>query len=147
MTKPSEPAGSELELAEQMYAERGDDSAWDRDAADVQVRTRASEVVSVRVPSELFDEIEGAASSNGESISDFVRGAIVARLHGPSRARPSMDRVWSGVDRLVVRGDYVESWTEGPPLVAVVTVPDVAPTTVQGSIRRRRDAELFPDLD
>ena len=146
MSDRADQAETEVELSERLFAERHDDAAWETDAADIVVRPRSSEVVSVRVPSDLLDEIERVTSDSGESISDFVRGAIASRLHGPVPSPPALDRVWSGVDRLVVHRTYSESRTESAS-PAYVTVPDTAPLTVQGSIRRGYQRALFPDVD
>jgi hypothetical protein len=127
---------SEKAMAEDAFAHRHDPGEWAEEPADITVKPSGSEVVSVRVPSALFDHLEQAASEAGQTISQFVRDAIAFRLAGTSLWEPTLDRVGSSAQRLLVRHLYSESWTEGVrSTFEDVTVPDVPPTTVQGYIR------------
>lgn len=127
---------TEEQLAERLFSERNDPGAWEQKASDVKVRQPVSEVLSVRVPSDVLDSVEEAARVLGESISEFVRGAILLKLNGPVPLMPSLDRIWSGADQLIVWQQYSGSRTEIFPS-STTTVPDMPPLTVQGPIRRQ----------
>jgi hypothetical protein len=77
--KQSQP---EEELAADLYEHRNDEGEWGDEAVPIKAKPSRTEVVSVRIPSSDLDLIEDLAEEAGESISDFIRGAIALRLRG-----------------------------------------------------------------
>jgi Ribbon-helix-helix protein, copG family len=73
---------TEEELATELLEHRNDEGEWGEEAVPIKRRPSRTEVVSVRIPSSDLDLIEELAEHVGESISDFIRGAIALRLHG-----------------------------------------------------------------
>jgi hypothetical protein len=73
---------TEEELATELLQHRSDEGEWGEEAVSIKRRPSRTEVVSVRIPSSDLDLIEELAEQVGESISDFIRGAIALRLHG-----------------------------------------------------------------
>jgi hypothetical protein len=73
---------TEEELAAELFEHRSDKDEWGEEAVPIKRRPSRTEVVSVRIPSSDLDLIEERAEQVGESISDFIRGAIAVRLHG-----------------------------------------------------------------
>ncbi len=64
----------------ELLEHRDDPEEWDKQAAPVQVRLSRTEVLSVRIPSQLMDALEDAAAAAGETVSEFVRKAIESTL-------------------------------------------------------------------
>lgn len=77
--KQSQP---DQELAAELYEHRNDEGEWGEEAVSIKAKPSRTEVVSVRIPSSDLDLIEDLAEQSGESISDFIRGAIALRLRG-----------------------------------------------------------------
>jgi hypothetical protein len=75
---------TEEELASELLEHRSDEGEWGEEAVSIKRKPARTEVVSVRIPSSDLDLIEDLAERAGESISDFIRGAIALRLHGPA---------------------------------------------------------------
>jgi hypothetical protein len=73
---------TEEELATELLEHRNDKGEWGEEAVPIKRRPSRTEVVSVRIPSSDLDLMEELAGQAGESISDFIRGAIALRLHG-----------------------------------------------------------------
>jgi hypothetical protein len=73
---------TEAELAAELYEHRNDEGEWGEEAVPIKTKPSRTEVVSVRIPSSDLDLIEDMAEEQGESISDFIRGAIALRLRG-----------------------------------------------------------------
>lgn len=73
---------SEKELADELYRHRHDAGEWSQDAAAIEARPGRTAVVSCRLPLNEFEDLENAADHVGESISDYVRGAIALRRRG-----------------------------------------------------------------
>ena len=74
---------------EELRADRDDPDAWDEAPAAVRVRPRTTSVVSFRISRDDLDSLQDVTGARGESISDFVRDAIRARiclLSGPGEA-------------------------------------------------------------
>ncbi|WP_420622816.1 hypothetical protein [Candidatus Poriferisodalis sp.] len=74
------------EGAAELYKHRDDPGEWDDQPVEIDVRPGGSEVVSFRIPTEELDSVTEAARVAGESLSQFVRGALSARLKPPMRA-------------------------------------------------------------
>ncbi|MFN2490356.1 MAG: ribbon-helix-helix protein, CopG family [Actinomycetota bacterium] len=119
---------TEREMAEELYEHRHDEGEWEDEPAEVEVKPKATSVVSFRLPTEELDALEEAAERAGESVSEFVRKALALRLHGKPIG-PTVE-VSSGATRLVVRSHVVtESRTESgagdvpdlPPMQAAIT--------------------------
>lgn len=73
---------SQSEAAAELHRHRHDEGEWADEPERVEVRARRTEVVSFRLPSEELDKLEEAAQAAGESLSEFVRGAVALRVHG-----------------------------------------------------------------
>lgn len=85
------------ELANELDASRGDESLWKREAAEVEVRPSGSQVVSFRMPNDEFDQLMEDAASSGESISEYIRGAI--RLHHLATAHVHISQLSGDLSR------------------------------------------------
>lgn len=81
MSKQKQPQ-TEEELAAELLEHRDDKGEWGEEAVSIKRSSSRTEVVSVRISSSDLDLIEDLADQAGESISDFIRGAIALRLHG-----------------------------------------------------------------
>ena len=127
---------TEEELAAALYAERNDSSAWDEEAADVEVKTTGSEVVSFRLSSELMDLLEDAADDAGESVSEFVRAAVRMRLEGQRLGMEPSVEVGSSARQIILHYLYASTRTEGAE-VEQNSVPEFPPLTVQGAATSR----------
>lgn len=68
-------------LADELDAQKGDESRWKKQPVAIEVQPSASEsqVVSFRMPAAEFEELVEAAVSAGESTSKYIRGAIKLR--------------------------------------------------------------------
>ena len=94
----------EHELAKELHDQRGDPEEWEDTPARVKVQPARTEVVSFRLPSEQLDVIESLAEQAGQSISEFIRSAVLAYISGETM-EPFLD-VQSGASgelRLTMR--------------------------------------------
>lgn len=73
---------SERDLANELWEHRNDPDEWEEQAEAIEVEPRRSSVVSFRLESEELDEVERAAASSGETLSEYIRKALRIRLHG-----------------------------------------------------------------
>jgi hypothetical protein len=103
--------------------------------AAIKVKAAGSGVISFRLPRDESDRLEDAAAATGETISQFVRGAIAMRLEGGRETPPSVNRVEAGALRLTIRSAYAGSSTRIGDSYFVAGSPDFAPLTVQGTLR------------
>lgn len=74
------------QAADDLHDHRNDADEWDDQRVEVEVRPAGSEVVSFRLPSDELDRVVEAAQVAGESLSQFVRGALSARLEPTGQA-------------------------------------------------------------
>lgn len=79
--KPTGATSPETE-ADDLYESRYDPDEWDERPVQIEVRPTGSEVVSFRLPADELDRIVEA----GESLSQFVRGALRDRLEPTGQA-------------------------------------------------------------
>lgn len=107
------------ELTDDLYAHRNDPGEWSEEVADILSRPSKTEVISFRLPSAEFDGLENAAEAAGESLSEFIRGALAIRMHGVP-VGPRIE-IGSGHMKLIIRSYVVASGdrAENP-----ATVPD-----------------------
>ncbi len=75
-------SSNEEELARQLFESRHDPEEWSDEESEIQVRPKGTEVVSFRLPSNELDAVASEALRAGESLSQFIRGALVLRIHG-----------------------------------------------------------------
>jgi Ribbon-helix-helix protein, copG family len=94
----------EREVAKELHDHRGDPEEWEDAPAQVNVRPGRTEVVSFRLPSDQLDVIEHLAGEAGQSVSEFVRHAVLAYINGETM-EPFLDMQSgaSGELRLTVR--------------------------------------------
>lgn len=71
---------SEAALAEELERARDDEGEWAEEAVDVKVRSTRTQVVSFRLPLDELERLTTCAAATGESLSEFVRGAIELRI-------------------------------------------------------------------
>lgn len=67
------------QLANELDEGRGDEGKWKRAAVDIEVKPSRAQVVSFRMPSTEFDEMMQSAEAAGETMSEYIRGAIRLR--------------------------------------------------------------------
>jgi Arc/MetJ-type ribon-helix-helix transcriptional regulator len=72
----------EREAAKELHDHRGDQEEWEDTPVKVKVQPARTEVVSFRLPSDQLDVIEGLADQAGQSISEFIRSAVLAYISG-----------------------------------------------------------------
>jgi Ribbon-helix-helix protein, copG family len=72
----------EREAAKELHDHRGDQEEWEDTPVRVKVQPARTEVVSFRLPSDQLDVIEGLADQAGQSISEFIRSAVLAYISG-----------------------------------------------------------------
>lgn len=113
--------------ADDLYEHRNDPDEWDDQPAEIEVRPAGSEVVSFRLPSDELDRVVEAAQAAGESLSQFVRGALSARLEPPGQA----------LARTVTTGPLARYVRTGP----LVSGVHVHPGTVSAYVVRDQTGE------
>ena len=96
---------TERETADELYEHRHDADEWSDESVDVEVKPKATSIVSFRLPNDELDALEEAAERSGENLSEFVRKALALRLHG-TPIGPAVE-VSSGATRLVIRSHVV----------------------------------------
>lgn len=121
------------EKAEQLYEERFNDDDWEDDAEEIIVRPSGSEVVSFRVPSDLLDLIVEAAETARESVSEYVRAAVIGRLtnSGVKSAITGLD--WSStgpITAFVATRYFAEASNPASPDASQNLIPDDPPRQV-----------------
>jgi len=72
---------SRRDLARELYESRNDPDEWSEEAEEIEVKPRRSSVLSFRLPPEELDALEQAMAQTGESLSEYIRGALALRLH------------------------------------------------------------------
>ena len=85
----------------------------DDEPVEIDVRPSGSEVVSFRIPTDELDRVTEAARVAGESLSQFVRGALSARLEPPMQT----------LARAVTSGPLARHVTAGPSVLGVQAHP------------------------
>lgn len=87
------------DLARELHDHRGDADEWEDTPDEVKVQPARSEVVSFRLSSDHLNEIEALATRMGQSISEFVRNAVLAYVRGEVMT-PVLDVQAGGPGRL-----------------------------------------------
>lgn len=70
---------TEEALARELHAHRHDPDEWSEEPVPITVRQSRTAILSVRLPLDELDGLEEAAQAAGESLSDYVRKAVVVR--------------------------------------------------------------------
>jgi hypothetical protein len=68
--------------AQDLYDHRHDPDEWEEAPERIEVRPARSSVLSVRLPRAEFDALEKAAAAAGETLSEYVRRAVLQRAQG-----------------------------------------------------------------
>ncbi len=113
--------------ADDLYEHRNDPDEWDDQPVEIEVRPAGSEVVSFRLSSDELDRVVEAAQAAGESLSQFVREALSARLEPPGQA----------LARTVTSGPLARYVRTGP----LVSGVHVHPGTVSAYVVRDQTGE------
>jgi hypothetical protein len=71
------------DLAHELWVHRHDADEWAEEEETVEVRPAGTAVVSSRLPQAEFRALRAAAQVAQESLSEYVRAAILARLGTP----------------------------------------------------------------
>jgi len=121
-----EEAGEEM--TEELSTAANPDDAEEWEDAEVEVKPRGTEVVSFRVPSQELTALIAAAKQAGESLSEYIRGAIAIRMFG-TPIGPSVE-LNTSVGNLRIRSHIVVDSSKQNLSVAE-WVPDHPPETVQ----------------
>jgi uncharacterized protein (DUF1778 family) len=72
----------EKKLAAGLHARRHESSEWNDKPVGAEVQPNRAVVTSLRLPAAEFVAIQRAAQTAGQTVSDFIRSAIAARLRG-----------------------------------------------------------------
>jgi hypothetical protein len=67
------------ELAQELEQQSEDPGIWEQEAEEIESRPRRTSVLSLRLPTKEFHALLRSARSAGESLSEYVRGAILLR--------------------------------------------------------------------
>ncbi len=70
----------ERALSKRMEDRRDDPARLEKPAADITVRSPGSHVVSVRIPTGEFLQLQDSARASHQRVGDYVRGAIRMRI-------------------------------------------------------------------
>lgn len=124
--KPTGASRPEAE-ADDLYGSRYDPDEWDEQPVQIEVRPTGSEMVSFRLPADELDRVVEAAESTGESLSQFVRGALRDRLEPSGQA----------LARTVTSGPLARYVRTGP----LVSGVHVHPGTVSAYVVRDQTGE------
>lgn len=73
-------SNGEDELAEELERTRDDPGEWSEDPVEIDVQPNRTQVVSFRLPLEELENLTSIAAVAGESVSEFIRGAIDLRI-------------------------------------------------------------------
>jgi hypothetical protein len=119
----------ERELAAELYRRRHDEGEWDDKPTEVKVQPVRTEVVSFRVPSDVLDLIETLAEEAGQSISEFMREAVMAQVRG-AVMEPLVGIVTSAPSRLPVQLTIRTPLRATGYTEATGWIPDIPPPTV-----------------
>jgi hypothetical protein len=76
---------NEKDTADELWEHRNDPDEWSEEAEEIETRPSGSAVVSFRIPWDELEELDEAATENGESLSEFIRQAVRLRLGGRSK--------------------------------------------------------------
>lgn len=68
--------------ARELYEHRQDPGEWEQEPERIEVRPARSSVLSVRLPRAEFDALEEAARAAEETLSEYVRRAVMQRIQG-----------------------------------------------------------------
>lgn len=127
--------------ADDLYEHRNDADEWDDQPVEIEVRPAGSEVVSFRLPSDELDRVMEAAEAAGESLSQFVRGALRVRLQPAGQALART--ITSGpLARNVSAGPLVPGVHVHPGTVSAFVVHD---NTGAGRTGLRAGSEYVPN--
>ena len=74
--------GKEKALAARLQSGRDE---WDEAPVEAEVQSQRAVVTSLRLPVGEFTSVQKASKAAGQTVSDFIRNAISARLHGGTR--------------------------------------------------------------
>jgi pectin methylesterase-like acyl-CoA thioesterase len=72
----------EKALAANLYARRNEADEWDETPVGASVQPQRAVVTSLRLPVAEFAAVQSAAKAVGQTVSDFIRGAIATKLYG-----------------------------------------------------------------
>ena len=75
-------ADKEKALATRLYARRHEATEWEDATVDAEVRANRAVTTSLRLPVGEFVSVQQAARSANQTVSEFIRNAIAAKLHG-----------------------------------------------------------------
>ena len=93
----------EPDLIKELYDHQDDPDEWSEESIPIEVRPAKTAVISCRLPLEDFHALIEAMTSAGESLSEYVRKAVVQRLHNDalngaktsiSYGAPEKDDAW-----------------------------------------------------
>ncbi len=68
------------EVARELERDADDDAMWEQEPVKIERRPSRTSVLSLRLPTAEFHALLKAARQSGESVSEYVRGAIAARV-------------------------------------------------------------------
>jgi hypothetical protein len=71
----------EKAIAARLYARREQSSDWHETPTPAVIARQRGVVTSLRLPIREFVEVQAAARSAGQTVSEFIRSAIELRLH------------------------------------------------------------------
>jgi hypothetical protein len=84
-----------IDPADELWEQRNDPDEWSEEAEEVETRPSGSAVVSFRIPWDELEELDEAAATKGESLSEFIRQAVRLRLAGIAIA-PFIEMTYGG---------------------------------------------------
>ena len=104
---------TEEKLADELERTRDDEGEWSNEPVEIEVRPTRTQVVSFRLPLEELEQLAAAAGLVGETLSEYIRGAIEVRV-GQSFA-PNIDVTHSLKSFTVFDSPSTSGWNETAP--------------------------------
>jgi predicted DNA-binding protein len=103
----------EQELASELEATRDDPGEWGSEPVEIEVQPARSQVVSFRLPLDELENLTGIAEATGETVSEFIRGAIELRIRHTTQ--PTVYLTHTAAQLTLRRSPASSGWNEPDP--------------------------------
>jgi hypothetical protein len=112
------------EQANQLEQQSEDPELWTQEPVQIKARPTRTSVLSLRLPTAEFHALLKAARSAGESVSEYVRKAIILRREHEQRSTPTVNvsYTYNGMPATVELQQW-GTWTAGTPETELTLVP------------------------
>jgi len=108
-TEEQDMSDQQHKEAEELYQHRDDPDEWETEEEHIEARPARTSVVSFRLPSEEMELLDQAAKAAGQTLSEYIRTAIMMRrLHGDAEMPPTFN-ISYGSQFIAQRDDW-KTW-------------------------------------